>query len=438
MSFFGPTSLPLLNEAAHPIIRRALQRMRIVGQFASVQIAVQLIGFASGILLVRRLAESEYAFFTIANTMQGTINVLADMGIGIGLVAIGGRIWQDSPRFAQLIATARNLRRRLGGIALLVVTPILYWMLVRNGAPPIYAVVLIALSVAGLLVQFALGVLAVVPRLLANVALIQRIDLTAAIARLVVLLGFAFVFLNAGIAVLIGAAALLLQYSMLRSYVAGTIGLDAPENADDRAAITRFIKNQAANSVFFCVQGQITIFLISIFAKHATAVAEVGALGRLAMIFTVIGQMLTNIFVPAFARSHDPRKLRLQYVAISGGVAAFSACVVFGAAFFPHQFLFVLGSKYAHLQHELLLMVGGAVVSMMTGTFWVLNAARTWIAGSWIYIPLTIATQVALIPYTDFGSVSSVLIFNLIAAVPNLLLNLVLSYRGFRSLPAPA
>ncbi len=116
-------------------------------------------------------------------------------------------------------------------------------------------------------------------------------------------------------------------------------------------------------------------------------------------------------------------------------MVAFSAVVIAGAAFFPDQFLFVLGRNYAHLQRELLLMVAGAVITMLTGTFWVLNAAKAWIAGSWLYIPVTLATQVALIPYTNFSRVSDVLIFNLIAAVPNLLLNMVMSYRGFRSLP---
>jgi hypothetical protein len=55
------------------------------------------------------------------------------------------------------------------------------------------------------------------------------------------------------------------------------------------------------------------------------------------------------------------------------------------------------------------------------------------VAGAWLYIPLTLATQIALIPYTDFSNVRQVLIFNLVSAVPNLLLNMVLSYRGFRS-----
>jgi len=240
--------------------------------------------------------------------------------------------------------------------------------------------------------------------------------------------------LNAGVAIAVGSATLFLQYWLLRRYVATVVDLNAPENAEDRAAMRGFIRNQAANAIFFCLQGQITVFLISFFATRANSVAEVGALGRLAMIFAVLSNLLTNVFAPAFARCQSPRRLRYQYAGIVGAVTAFSLLVVGAAAFFPSAFLFVLGSKYAHLEHELVLMVAGAVASALTGTFWALNSSRAWITGSWLYIPLTLATQAALIPFTDFTSVGGVLIFNLISAAPNLLLNFVLSYRGFRSL----
>ena len=433
MSLFGPISQPLLNEATTPVIRRALQRVKIVGNFAFVQGVVQVVTFASGILLVRWLDQSEYAFFTIGSAMQGTINVIADMGISIGLLSIGGRVWQDRHRFGQLITTANNFRRRLGVAAIIIVGPILYWLLTRNGASPLYAALLIAAIVLGLFVQFSLGVLAVVPRLRSDVSQIQKIDLTGALARLIVLSACAFVFLNAGLAVLISSMAFLLQYWLLRRYAARVIDFKAPENAEDRTAMIGFIKNQAANAVFYCLQGQITVFLISFFGSRATSVAEVGALGRLAMIFAVLGQLLTNIFVPAFARCQNATKLRLQYFAIVGGVAACCAAVMAAAVLFPNQLLFVLGNKYSHLQRELLLMIAGTVLNTLAGALWFLNASKAWVAGAWLYIPLTLATQIALIPYTDFSDVRQVLIFNLISAVPSLLLNIVLSYRGFRS-----
>jgi hypothetical protein len=434
MSFFGPISPPLLDEASSPLVRRALQRVRIVGNYAVVQAFVQGIGFLSGILLVRRLEQREYAYFTIANTMQATINILADIGISIGLVSIGGRVWHDRHRFGQLVVTALSLRRRMGLVAMLVVTPILYFMLAKNGASLFYISLLIIAVLGGLVVQLSVGVLGVVPRLRSDIGLIQKIDFTGSFARLAAIVVLAYFFLNAGVAVLIGSLTVLLQYFLLRRYVARTVDLHADENADDRKAMFTFIRSQAANAIFFCLQGQITVFLISFFGHKVSAIAEVGALGRLAMIFAVLGNILTNVFAPAFARCQSPRRLGWLYSGIVGGVACFSLVVIAAATFFPDAFLFVLGNKYGHLQRELVLMVAGAVLNTLTGTFWTLNAAKAWIAGSWLYIPLTLTTQVSLIPFTDFSSVRGVLLFNLISALPNLALNLALSFRGFRSL----
>jgi hypothetical protein len=438
MSFFGPISPPALDETSASIMRRALHRARAVGNFAFVQAIVQVIGFLSGIILIRHLDQRDYAYFTIANTMQGTINVLADIGISVGLVSIGGHVWHDRHRFGQLVNTARSLRYKLGAIAMLIVTPILYLMLVKNGASVGYAVILIALVLAGAMIQLSLGVLAVVPRLRSDLGRIQIVDFAGATVRLLVLGGLLFVFLNAGVAVAVAVATLLLQYWLLHRYVARVIDFDAPQNENDRRAMQRFIRNLAANAVFFCFQGQITIFLITFLGRDVNSVAQVGALGRLAMVFTVLTNLLTNIVAPAFARCHSPVRLRWLYAGIVGGVTAFSGAIILAAALFPDAFLYVLGGTYAHLERELLLMVAGAALTSVTATFWTLNAAKAWIAGSWLYIPLTVASQVALIPFTDFSSVRGVLIFNLLSALPNLLLNLVLSLRGFASLKVKA
>ncbi|MEY2506765.1 MAG: hypothetical protein QOH01_1094 [Verrucomicrobiota bacterium] len=432
MSFFGPISPPVLNEASTPVIRRALHRARVVSNFAFVQGVVQVIGFFSGILLIRHLDQREYAYFTIANTMQGTLNVLADIGISIGLVSIGGRVWQDRHRFGQLVNTALGLRRKLGLVSVIVVVPILYYLLVKNGAATSYTALLVVAVLIGLVVQLSIGVLSVVPRLRSDVSRIQAIDLIGAVARFLALAALMYLFLNGAVALAIGSATLVLQYWMLRRYVAGVIDVAAPENPEDRAAMVGFIRSQAANAVFFCVQGQITVFLISIFGRKVSSIAEVGALGRLAMIFAVLSHLLANVFAPAFARCQDRTRLRWQYAAILSAVAAFSLAIVGAAYFFPQQFLFVLGNKYAHLGRELLLMVGGAVITAIASTLWSLNAAKAWIAGSWLYIPLTLGTQLALIPFTDFSSVPGVLTFNLISAIPSLLLNVILSFRGFR------
>ncbi len=433
MNLFEPITSTLAEES-RPVLWRALERARIVGNFALIQGIAQLIGFASGILIVRTLAERDYAYFTIANTMQGTLSVLADIGISVGLISIGGRVWQDRYRFGQLVNTALALRKYLGAMVILVGAPGLWFLLFRNGAPALYTLVLVILVAATVGVQLSNDVLSVVPRLRSDIARIQKIDFIGATVRLLALLILMYIYLNAGVAIAIATAVYLLQFAMLRSYTTTVTDVDAPENDEDRNAMLSFVRKLAGNAIFFCLQGQIAVFLISLFGRRAGSVAEVGALGRLAMIFALLSNLLTNVFVPAFARAQSPRRLRWLYAGIVGGVSAFGLSIFLGANLFPNEFLLVLGGKYAHLHGELVLMIGSAVLFSITASLWALNAARAWVAGSWLYIPLTLVTQIALLPFIDFTSVAGVLTFNLVSAVPNLLLNLVLSYRGFHAL----
>ncbi|HJT45287.1 MAG TPA: hypothetical protein VJ721_03350 [Chthoniobacterales bacterium] len=437
MSSFVPASPPVLDQAPTPIYRRAIDQARRLGGYVIVQGLVQMIGFASGILLVRWLPQHEYAYFTIANAMQATLMLLADIGIATGLISIGGRVWQDRYRFGQLINTGLAIRRKLALVAAIIVAPILYAMLTKNGATPVYTLLLSAFVLAGFSIQLSIDIFSVIPRLHSDIERIQKIDFACAVFRLLLIAGLIYTFSNAGLAVAIASVTFVLQYFLLHNYAAKVADLNAPESPEDRREIGGLIKSLAANVLFYCFQGQITVFLISFFGRHVASVAEVGALGRLAMIFTILMNMLTNVFVPAFARCHDKATLRWLYIGTVGAVVIFSGAVLAGAALFPDEFLFVLGNRYAHLHRELVLMVGVSVMSAVSATIWLLNASKAWVTGSWLYIPLTLATQVGLIPFSDFSSVAGVLVFNMISIVPSLLLNLVLSFRGFRSF-APA
>src|SRR4051812_20183216 len=344
----GPASSSVAGPVFAPLMRRAFYHARIIGNLALIQAVVQILGFLSGILVIRSLSQQEYAYFTIANTMQGTLNLLADIGISVGVVSIGGRVWQDRHRFGQLISTGLQLRKQLALFSCLFVVPVLYLLLARNGAGFAYRWILVALVVGGLLPQLSSGILSVVPRLRSDIGRIQVIDFSTAALRLLGLIAFLWL-LSAATAIAIAMVSFFVQYLMLRQYTARVVDLQASPDAEDREVIVRFVRKLAPNAVFYCFQGQVTVFLISIFAHRVSAVAEVGALGRLAMIFAVLSNLLANVFIPAFARCHDARKLRFLYVGIVGGVTFFGAFVIALAAFFPTQFLFVLGSRYTHL-----------------------------------------------------------------------------------------
>jgi len=403
----------------------------LLTKFASVQLIVQAIGFLSGILLVRTLDKQEYAYFTIANAMLGAMNVLADSGISIGLAAIGGKVWQDNFRFGQLINTALHLRRYLAVGAVVVVTPILLVMLIGKGAAAYYGIFITAVILASLFIQLNVGILSVIPRLKSHIALIQRLDLITAIFRLLLLIGCYYIYLNTGAAVLVALATFWLQYFLLRKWCVTTVDISAPRSAEDSAEIKKIIKSQFPNAVFYCIQGQLTIWLITIFG-NTQSVAEVGALGRLGVLFAIIGSIMASIVLPAYSRCQSAKELRRKYLQIMSTMLSFSLLITLAALMFPDELLWVLGKQYAHLHNEVMLIVVNTVIASVATIMWSINSSKAWIQFSWLNIPMTIFTQTILLCYTDISSVKGVLIFSIYSSIPTVALNVFLAIRGLR------
>lgn len=403
----------------------------MLGRFVSFQILAQAIGLLSGLLLVRTLPRREYAFFTIANSMQGMMNLLADTGLSIGLTSIGGRVWQDRRRFGELVATTMQLRRRLALLAVPVVTPILLWMLVTNGSRLSYAGLLSLLVLVGLNFQLTISIFGVIPRLFSQVSRLQRLDFAAAVVRLAVLAAAYYVYLDAATAVFASVVMFGVQRVMLRRWALDGIDKDAAVNDQDRKELLRIVRNQMPTTIFYCIQGQVSIWLVSVFGK-TSSVADLGALGRLSVMFVIITSVMTTIVVPRFAKYQSAQLLRRRFIQIMAGFLTFDLCVVAIAALFPDPILWVLGSKYASLRRELLLMMILTGANSTVEAMWLLNSAKAWIEYSWLLIPGTIITQAFLLTILRVSTLRGALLFGIFSLIPSALLNLWLASRGLR------
>jgi O-antigen/teichoic acid export membrane protein len=415
--------------ATSPASPRYVYWVKTLGKFISAQLIVQAVGVASGILLVRTLDQREYAYFTIAFAMHGTMNLLADSGIGIGLSSIGGRVWQDRHRLGQLINTALRLRRYLAVAAIAVVTPILLWMLTSNGASFAYAGLITFIVILNLNFQIMTGVLLVVPRLHSQIGRLQAVDLLGAFSRLALLLAAYLIFLNAAVAVLAALVATLAQYFLLGRLASNSIDRRAPVNEEYRTMMVEIVKSYIPNAIFYSMQGQLTIWLIAIFGDTQN-IAEVGALGRLSVIFSVIGAVMSSVVLPSFARCQSPDQLRRRYFQIVAAFCLFGISFIAVAQFFPDQLLWILGPKYSHLRDEVVLMMALASFSSVISAMWLLNATKAWIKYVWLNIPSVILTQVLLLSLFNVSTLNGVLWFSILSLVPTFLINSGLSYRG--------
>ncbi|BAU63902.1 unknown protein [Stanieria sp. NIES-3757] len=400
---------------------------KTLSKFVSVQLVVQALGFASGILLIRILDKQEYAYFTLANSMQGTMNVLADSGISSGLSSIGGKIWQDPYRFGQLINTAMEIRRYLAAIAVTIVTPILIWMLLKNGASFTYAIFLVVGILIELYFYISDGVMRIVPRLYSQLNRLQNLDLIVAGSRLILLIGFSLTVLNAAIGIFASTIASGLKNKFLWNSVKNTIKIDVPINQEDKKEMFNFIRMQAPNSIFYCLQGQITIWLITLFGSTEN-IANLGAITRLGVIFSLASSIITNIVLPSFTRCQSPNLLTRRYFQVIFIYLLFGIFLISLGLIFPTQLLWILGEQYRNLHDELILVLLNGIFSSAYIFVYCCNFSKGWIESTWTLIPAIILTQIISLYFVDISTLKGVICFGLFPFLPMYLINFYITY----------
>src|SRR5262249_17390435 len=150
---------------------------------------------------------------------------------------------------------------------------------------------------------------------------------------------------NAVLAVLVTAVTITLQGMFLRRKAEHVIS-SAPRIDDaDGWALVGIMKKQAVATLFFAYQAQISVWIISIFGS-TDKVADVGALTRLAVLFAIIGGVVTGLAAPTLARCTSLKQLA-QLFSIELGVYTLFAGVLFTMSLvFPEALLWILGGKY--------------------------------------------------------------------------------------------
>jgi O-antigen/teichoic acid export membrane protein len=411
-----------------------IEWVRLFVSYSVVQAMAQGLGFLAGILVVRTLPREEYAYFLIVNTIGPIMNLLSDNGVTNSLSAVGGKFWQDDGRMGSLVKTAMILRRQLALISFIGVTPFLVWMLWRNHAPSHTIAWLVPLSLVGVWLQLNVGVLNMVVNLRQQVRRMQSLVFCSVLPRLALIALFvALGILNAPLAIAAGCIAVASQFLLLQHWVKPQIAWDAPPDTEFRRGILAIVKQQAPLTIYFCLQGQIGLWLISIFGS-VHRVAELGALGRIGMIFSIFVSTCSALIVPRFARCQAAGLLRAQYGLIIGG---FTGVVVLGTLFawlFPSPLLWLLGPQYMNLTDLVWLAVLAAGVPSLAGLLYSLNINKGWIPPAAIVIPAEILTQIVLCLSFDLSSVRGILIIAVLAPIIPGLINLFLGMRRLNSI----
>jgi O-antigen/teichoic acid export membrane protein len=367
------------------------RRMTRLGAFASAQLVVQVIGFASGIALVRYMDQSQYGNYTLAISMVGLGNVMLDLGLATAVIARGGAFHAEPGRLSALLGDAFVIQRWMLAMGAMLLLPVFAAMFVKQGLDWGEVIVLTALVLFCTAFNVRNAVVLSLVRLRGDLSLQQGLEVGINFGKLLLVLLAAALCLNAQIAIVLNVLAAAAMFWLLRRYLARSDGCRFDATREHMPALKDFVWLQAPNSIYYCFMGQIAIWLVGFFGS-AERVAEVGALGRLAALFTVIGAVVGALIQPYFARASAPRELVSGFLALNAFFAVLSAALAALALTTPQALLWILGHRYAGLDDELLWMVLAASLSAWSGALYAVGAARGWVVPSILLIPSGLAT----------------------------------------------
>jgi O-antigen/teichoic acid export membrane protein len=408
-------------------------RGRLLAFFVG-QLSAQAISLATGFLLLRWMSESEYAKTGVVFGFQTIFSAFVDLGIGGALVSCIGTRSGSPDVVGNYIAAARWWRRAL----MLLVLPagaLAFFLIYGNQGWPFGETLTLFLCVALSLYFSGWTAWASAPLLLQNrLGAMYFAANAGAVLRLV---GCAALYSSGRLSavslgllgVLVGGLSALLYWRAAHPFI------NEPASSDRvvRTELRKLVSPLIPNTVFYAVQGQVGMLLISSLGT-AQGIAEVSALGRLGQVFTLMGAFYGMLIGPYFAQLPQ-RGLAVRYTLVTG-VTVLIALLVTALAFaFPHAILIVLGNRYQHLVHEVGWLVLGTTISLVGGAIWTIHVARKWIfwTTTLMNIILAVAVQALFIAFADMGTTIAVIYMGVGSSAAALLTQAATGYLGFRS-----
>ena len=401
---------------------RVRKRVQLLLSFLSLQAAAQLVSVLAGLVVVRTLPIPDFAVYTLVTALQATFAVISDSGISSMLISRAGRLHTDRARLGELVASARQLRRSLEVLVLILGAPIL-WVWLRDKHISTWEFIALAITVAVTLhLQISASIFGTVPLVLLEVEKVQMAQLAGGLARLTAVAGALAVFPRALPALCASTAGTAVQAWFTRRYASEHIDLMASAHPEDLKSLKTMVRAQLLNGLYYAFSSQLTVWLIG-FAGTTRAVAEVGALGRLGSIIALGQSALGMLVVPRLARVQSVKVFRQRYLATLSFTICVAAALVASAFLAPAAFLWVLGPAYAGLRAELPLAILSGALYLISTTIFLLNNSKAWIEQAWIAVPLVIGVQLTALFFLKVNTVHGAILFGLLASLPPLVVN---------------
>ncbi|TDN39576.1 polysaccharide biosynthesis protein [Hymenobacter sp. UV11] len=399
----------------NPRYSKTFQWAKLIAITSGTQVLVQIAGLIGGILIIRLIPVQEYAYYTIANAMLGTMTILSDGGISTGVMAQGGKVWQNREKLGVVLSTGLDLRKRFAAVSFLIFTPALLYLLLHQGASWLTSIVIVLALIPAFFANLSDSLLEVVPKLHQDIKSLQVNQFVVSVGRLILTCLMIGAFPMTAIALLANGLPRIYGNVKLKVLANKFALLDAAPGTQERKAILETTKKILPVAIFYSFSSQITIWLLSIFSD-TSSVADMGALSRLTLFTSFISVLLSHLVFPRFARIPAER---IKYIAIFfstiQGLLISLCFVITGITWaFSPLLLKVLGTAYTNLSHELILSIFSACVALLASCAGSLLNSRGWIINPFIVIAINIISFIVSVFLFNFSHLTGVLYYNIL------------------------
>lgn len=403
--------------------RKILEWGKLVALTSSGQFIIQAISFISGIIVIRQLPTHEYAFYTLANTMLGTMTILADGGISTGVMAEGGKVWLNKQKLGKVIVTGLELRKKFAIGSLGIAIPILLYFLRRHHADWTISILIVLSLVPSFLSSLSSTILEIAPKLHQDIAALQKNQVNTNIKRLGLLTLTAFVFPLSFVAILCAGLPQIWANIKLKRLSHKYADLNQDTDLKAQSNILSFVKRILPGSIYYCLSGQISLWLISSFGT-TDAVAQIGALTRLSMVLILFKALFSSLLFPRYARMpNQPSLLFNRYLKIQVTLFIMTIGITGFVWLYPNEVLWILGKEYYNLKDEVILQTIASCLNLSSGIIYGLCTNRGWIIHPIISIPISFISLVSGINLFQLSTIEGVLMFNIYIASIQVILN---------------
>lgn len=371
---------------------RLKEWLRIISLAGSAQLLVQATSFACGILIIRMLSTQEYALYTIANAVLGTMAVLNDGGVTTGTMAEGAKVWPDKGRMGGVLNTALLLRRKFAIASLVIVLPVLFYMLRSHDASWILSCLISLSLIPAFFVTISGSLLEIVPKLSQEIAPLQKLQVQNNLGRLVLLCISLFAMPWAFIAILASGIPQVWMNVKLRLFASRHVDFEVKADKKVNDSILNIVYRVMPASIYYCLSGQITIWLSSLYGSTST-IAQLGALGRIAMLFNLFSVLFGTLIMPRFAKLPARKDMLFRrFFQVMLLLSVLCVVIMVGAWMFSSQILWVLGPQYRGLDGEVIISVLASCIGLMAGSAFNLYSNRGWTINPALLIISSICT----------------------------------------------